>query len=259
LPPGTPYAQRYHAPPSPPRCLPLFVRNLRPTLCTMGWCGGSNGASSSGTTPIETSLWPGWPLSRRAGPSLSMPGRSSRITPISWSAPGPTPWPAACGRCSPRRAGGLLGTVPRSWQDTEAILAQFGPTRRRAQHAYHTFVAAGLPQGRRPELQGGGLLRSQGGWAAVTTPRRGADRPGRPGPGRDRLPMADRPRAPRAAPGPRPRGSIPERLPRRRSGATRHGGVGPPPGNVLNMAGSPFLSQAEHSRRLHEEHDTPPA
>jgi putative transposase len=69
----------------------------------------------------------------------------------------------------------LLGTVPRPWQDTQTILSQFGPTLRRARHAYHAFVAAGIPQGRRPELQGGGLLRSQGGWAAVAQLRRGRE------------------------------------------------------------------------------------
>jgi len=69
----------------------------------------------------------------------------------------------------------LLGTVPRPWQETATILAQFGATRRGARHAYRTFVAAGIPQGRRPEFQGGGLLRSQGGWAAVAALRRGRE------------------------------------------------------------------------------------
>jgi REP element-mobilizing transposase RayT len=69
----------------------------------------------------------------------------------------------------------LLGTVPRPWQDTDTILSQFGPTPRRARHAYHAFVAEGLSQGRRPELQGGGLLRSQGGWAVVAALRRGRE------------------------------------------------------------------------------------
>ena len=69
----------------------------------------------------------------------------------------------------------LLGTIPRPWQETATILAQFGPTRRRAIHAYGTFVAAGFSQGRRPELQGGGLLRSHGGWAAVQALRRGRE------------------------------------------------------------------------------------
>jgi len=69
----------------------------------------------------------------------------------------------------------LLGTVPRAWQDTATILAQFGPTRRRAIRAYRAFVADGIPHGRRPELQGGGLVRSLGGWHAVATLRRGRE------------------------------------------------------------------------------------
>ena len=69
----------------------------------------------------------------------------------------------------------LLETVPRPWQDTQTVLAQFGGTRRRARHAYRQFVAAGLPQGRRPEFQGGGLVRSLGGWQAVPALRRGRE------------------------------------------------------------------------------------
>jgi putative transposase len=66
----------------------------------------------------------------------------------------------------------LLGTVPRPWQDTQTILSQFGPTPRRARHAYQTFVAEGLPRGHRPELQGGGLVRSLGGWQTAVAARR---------------------------------------------------------------------------------------
>ncbi len=40
----------------------------------------------------------------------------------------------------------LLGTVPRAWQDTRPVLAQFGPTTARARKAYRALVAAGLPQ-----------------------------------------------------------------------------------------------------------------
>ena len=65
--------------------------------------------------------------------------------------------------------------MPRLWQDTQTILTQFGPARRRAIHAYRAFVAEGLPEGRRPDLQGGGLVRSLGGWAAVTALRRGRE------------------------------------------------------------------------------------
>ena len=69
----------------------------------------------------------------------------------------------------------LVGTVPRPWQATATILAQFGPTTARARKAYRAFVAAGVPQGRRPELQGGGLIRSLGGWNAVRQLRRGRE------------------------------------------------------------------------------------
>lgn len=69
----------------------------------------------------------------------------------------------------------LLGTVPRPWQETATILAQFGPTARRARRVYRTFVAAGRPQGRRPEFQGGGLARSAGGWQAVGVLRHGRE------------------------------------------------------------------------------------
>jgi putative transposase len=69
----------------------------------------------------------------------------------------------------------ILGTVPRPWLDTRTILAQFGPPGRRARAAYRAFVAAGMPQGRRPELQGGGLVRSVGGWGALGALRRAKD------------------------------------------------------------------------------------
>lgn len=69
----------------------------------------------------------------------------------------------------------LLSRRACPWQDTGTILAQFGATRRRAISAYRVFVRAGLPQGRRPELQGGGLVRSLGGWTAVQRLRRGRE------------------------------------------------------------------------------------
>jgi REP element-mobilizing transposase RayT len=69
----------------------------------------------------------------------------------------------------------LLGTVPRAWQDTATIRGQFAATARPAIRAYRSFIAAGLPAGPRPEFQGGGLLRSQGGWAAVAALRRGRE------------------------------------------------------------------------------------
>jgi REP element-mobilizing transposase RayT len=69
----------------------------------------------------------------------------------------------------------LLGRRPRPWQATAAILGHFAARTGRARAAYRAFVAAGVPQGRRPELQGGGLRRSLGGWQAVAALRRGRE------------------------------------------------------------------------------------
>ena len=47
--------------------------------------------------------------------------------------------------------------------------------RRLARQEYRAFVAEGAKQGSRPDLQGGGLIRSAGGWAAVQELRRGRE------------------------------------------------------------------------------------
>jgi len=53
------------------------------------------------------------------------------------------------------------------WMDRAYILGQFARTKGKAIRAYHRFVQEGLREGRRPELTGGGLIRSQGGWSQV--------------------------------------------------------------------------------------------
>ena len=68
--------------------------------------------------------------------------------------------------------GALIGMVDREWQDTATVLEFFGSRRGRAVHRYEAFVQEGMPQGRRPDLVGGGLIRSQGGWAQVLSLRR---------------------------------------------------------------------------------------
>jgi REP element-mobilizing transposase RayT len=60
-------------------------------------------------------------------------------------------------------------------QDTGSVLGRFAKRPGRTRLAYRAFVAAGIPQGRRPERQGGGLVRSLGGWAAVQAVRRGRE------------------------------------------------------------------------------------
>jgi putative transposase len=68
----------------------------------------------------------------------------------------------------------LLGRTRHAWQATAAVLGRFGRTRQHAQRVYRAFVAA-APLGRRAELQGGGLVRSLGGWRAVQTLGRGRE------------------------------------------------------------------------------------
>ena len=63
-----------------------------------------------------------------------------------------------------------------TWQDTATVLRRFAPSPRRAQARYRAFVADGISQGPRPELQGGGLVRRAGGWRAVRALRRGRER-----------------------------------------------------------------------------------
>ncbi len=43
----------------------------------------------------------------------------------------------------------------------------FGQSTRQARRAYESFVSEGAEQGRRPDLVGGGLLRSVGGWGVL--------------------------------------------------------------------------------------------
>jgi putative transposase len=61
----------------------------------------------------------------------------------------------------------LMGRVKREWQDTDYALRLFGERLSSARKAYVAFVAKGVKQGRRPELVGGGLLRSVGGWSVL--------------------------------------------------------------------------------------------
>ena len=61
----------------------------------------------------------------------------------------------------------LMGKAEADFQDTEYVLKSFGQSVRQARRAYERFVAQGIKHGRRPDLVGGGLLRSVGGWAEL--------------------------------------------------------------------------------------------
>ncbi len=65
----------------------------------------------------------------------------------------------------------MLGRYDRNWQDTDYVLKLFDNTVSRARRGYREFVRKGINQGRRPELSGGGLVRSVGGWSALNALR----------------------------------------------------------------------------------------
>ena len=68
--------------------------------------------------------------------------------------------------------GVITGKVGYQWQDRDYVLGWFGRTEREAVKAYREFVRGGVSLGRRPELVGGGLVRSLGGWSEVVSLRR---------------------------------------------------------------------------------------
>jgi hypothetical protein len=69
----------------------------------------------------------------------------------------------------------VMGKRKADWQEIKTILAYFGKRRREAVQKYEEFLEEGVSQGRRPELVGGGLIRSMGGWSQVLSLRRKGD------------------------------------------------------------------------------------
>ncbi len=61
----------------------------------------------------------------------------------------------------------LMGKSRREWQDVEYVLGSFGKSPGWARRKYQLYVEKGISIGRRPELVGGGLIRSLGGWDEV--------------------------------------------------------------------------------------------
>lgn len=61
----------------------------------------------------------------------------------------------------------LLGKRQLEFQHTNAVLSRFAGTVKMARSRYREYVKNGVSQGKRPELNGGGLVRSAGGWTAV--------------------------------------------------------------------------------------------
>jgi len=72
--------------------------------------------------------------------------------------------------------GVLMGKVNNEWQDRDYVLKWFGKKDSEAKKTYRNYIKKGIDEGRRPELVGGGLIRSLGGWSAVKALRRSGDR-----------------------------------------------------------------------------------
>lgn len=68
--------------------------------------------------------------------------------------------------------GYLMGRMRQPWYHSDYVLSWFGKNAGEARRTYRNYVQDGFSMGRRPDLVGGGLIRSQGGWSQVMTMRK---------------------------------------------------------------------------------------
>jgi REP element-mobilizing transposase RayT len=66
----------------------------------------------------------------------------------------------------------IMGKTAAAWQNDRYILGLFGHKITLARRRYQVFVEKGIADGKRPELTGGGLIRSVGGWVAAKALRK---------------------------------------------------------------------------------------
>jgi REP element-mobilizing transposase RayT/transcriptional regulator len=65
----------------------------------------------------------------------------------------------------------IMNQCQNPWQDRGYVLKWFGRKERDAKRSYKEFVKKGITIGKRPDLTGGGLIRSMGGWSIVKAMR----------------------------------------------------------------------------------------
>jgi REP element-mobilizing transposase RayT len=70
----------------------------------------------------------------------------------------------------------LMGKRTNGWQDQDYVLKWFGKKEGEAIKSYSDYVEKGAGRGRQPELVGGGLVRSLGGWSQVKSMRSAGNR-----------------------------------------------------------------------------------
>jgi putative transposase len=68
--------------------------------------------------------------------------------------------------------GVLMGKFKNDWQDIDSVLKMFDKKAGTARRKYNAFVKKGISEGKRPDLIGGGLIRSTGGWSALKAQRK---------------------------------------------------------------------------------------
>jgi REP-associated tyrosine transposase len=66
----------------------------------------------------------------------------------------------------------LMNENNQSWQNLDYVYGLFAEKKRLAKSRYRHFVEKGIAEGKRPDLIGGGLLRSMGGWTALKRHRK---------------------------------------------------------------------------------------
>jgi len=66
----------------------------------------------------------------------------------------------------------LMGKRSNDWQKVDDVLLRYSKRVISARKKYREFVRKGKEKGQRPELTGGGLIRSMGGWSAVKVLRK---------------------------------------------------------------------------------------
>ncbi len=67
--------------------------------------------------------------------------------------------------------GVIMNRCENEWQDRRYVLKWFGRKEGDAKKSYKEFVKKGIAFGKRPDLTGGGLIRSMGGWSVVKAMR----------------------------------------------------------------------------------------
>ncbi len=61
----------------------------------------------------------------------------------------------------------LMNKTKQAWQNVDYVYGLFSEEKRMARTRYRVYVEKGILDGKRPDLTGGGLLRSTGGWAVL--------------------------------------------------------------------------------------------